>query len=255
MVAVGSTVTWTYLVSNIGNVILSNIIVTDNITGVTPVYISGDTNTDGKLGLDETWLYRTTGVATAGQYANIGTVKGDSPDGKTPTDDDPSHYFGSGPGIAIKKYTNGEDADTPTGPFVPTGGLVTWTYVVSNTGNVVLSNVVVTDNITGVTPVYVSGDTNTDGKLDLDEIWHYQATGIATAGQYANIGTVTGKSPEKQAVSDDDPSHYFGAGPAIAIKKYTNGEDTDNPTGPVVAVGSIVTWTYVVSNTGDVISE
>ena len=136
------------------------------------------------------------------------------------------------PDIAIKKYTNGEDADTATGPVVAVGSTVTWTYIISNTGNVVLSDIVVDDNIAGVTPVYISGDTNTDGKLDLTETWLYRTTGIATAGQYANIGTVTGVSPEEEEISDDDPSHYFGAEPGIAIKKYTNGEDADNPRVP-----------------------
>ena len=228
-------------------------VVTDNITGVTPVYISGDTNTDNKLDLDEIWLYRTTGIAIVGQYANIGTVKGESPNLQEVSDSDPSHYFGALPGIAIKKYTNGEDADDPTGPVVSVGSTVTWTYIVSNTGNVALSNVVVTDNIAGVTPLYLSGDSNSNGKLDVGEIWLYRTTGIAVAGQYANIGTVKGDSPDGKKPTNDDPSHYFGAQPGISIKKYTNGEDADTPTGPVVAVGSTVTWTYLVNNTGNVV--
>jgi hypothetical protein len=34
--------------------------------------------------------------------------------------------------------------------------------------------------------------------------------GTATAGQYQNIGTVTGKSPKNTTVTDSDPSHYYG---------------------------------------------
>ena len=45
------------------------------------------------------------------------------------------------PDIDIEKATNGEDADTPTGPEIPVGGAVEWTYVVTNTGNVDLTNV------------------------------------------------------------------------------------------------------------------
>ena len=58
----------------------------------------------------------------------------------------PSHYYGTTPSIQIIKYTNGEDADTVTGPFIPVGGAVNWTYAVTNTGNVTLTNVGVTDD-------------------------------------------------------------------------------------------------------------
>jgi len=53
------------------------------------------------------------------------------------------------PSIQIEKATNGEYADTPTGPVLNSGDLVTWTYVVTNTGNVPLSNVYVTDDVIG----------------------------------------------------------------------------------------------------------
>ena len=50
------------------------------------------------------------------------------------------------PAIDIEKATNGEDADSPTGPIIAVGGTVTWTYVVTNTGNVALTNVTVSDD-------------------------------------------------------------------------------------------------------------
>ena len=112
------------------------------------------------------------------------------------------------PSIDIEKATNGEDADTETGPVVVVGSTVTWTYKVKNTGNVPLSNVVVTDD-QGVTPVYVSGDTNNDGILDLDETWTYEATGAAVTGQYKNVGTAKGTYDGKEVI-DTDPSHYLG---------------------------------------------
>jgi hypothetical protein len=41
-------------------------------------------------------------------------------------------------------------------------------------------------------------------------------------------------------------------GPSVEIKKFTNGEDADNPPGPEILVGSPVTWTYIVTNNGTV---
>ena len=83
--------------------------------------------------------------------------------------------------------TNGSDGLT-----IITGTTITWPYTVTNVGNVPLSNVTVTDSKTGVTPAYVSGDANSDGKLDLTETWIYEATGTAIVGSYSNTGTATG---------------------------------------------------------------
>lgn len=110
--------------------------------------------------------------------------------------------------IHIEKHTNGKDADNPTGPNIPVGGEVIWTYYVTNPGEVPISNVVVTDD-QGVTPIYKSGDKNGDGKLDTDEEWIYEAKGVAVEGQYENTATVTGKDPDNKTVSDTDPSHYI----------------------------------------------
>ena len=50
------------------------------------------------------------------------------------------------PAIQIEKATNGSDADAPPGPSIPIGDPIAWTYRVTNTGNVTLSSLVVTDD-------------------------------------------------------------------------------------------------------------
>jgi hypothetical protein len=113
-----------------------------------------------------------------------------------------------GASIDIEKATNGEDADTPTGPTIIVGDTVNWTYVVTNTGELTLANVVVTDD-QGVA-VSCPADTLAPGAS-----FTCTGSGTATAGQYANLGSVTGQpvdggTPVGDPVSDDDPSHYFG---------------------------------------------
>jgi choice-of-anchor A domain-containing protein len=238
VVEVGSTVEWTYIVTNTGDVMLTNVSITDD-QGVTV------SCPDTELSAGETMTCTASGTAVSGQYKNVGTVTGTPPKGEPVSDDDPSHYFGSQPGITIKKYTNDEDADAATGPIVEVGSTVNWTYIVTNTGNVTLTGVTVTDDQS----VTVSCP---ETELSVGETMTCAANGIAVAGQYKNIGTVTGNPPVSTPVSDNDPSHYFGADPAIVIKKYTNGEDADTETGPIVEVGSTVNWTYVITNTGNV---
>ena len=105
------------------------------------------------------------------------------------------------PAIDIEKATNGVDADMAPGPSLFVGSPVEWTYVVENTGDVVLYNIVVTDNMTG--PIC------TIDSLEPGESRTCTATGIVESGQYANLGAVTGEY-DCTLVSDTDPSHYYG---------------------------------------------
>src|SRR5204863_335187 len=154
-------------------------------------------NNNSLLDLNETWTYSATRIVTAGQYTNIGKVTGQSSIGQTVTDTDPANLFGAAPGIDIEKLVNGQDADAATGPILALGSTATFTYQVTNTGNVALSNVVVLDDngTSGIprddfTPPRTSGHVNNNSLLDLGETWTYSANRIVTAGQYTNIGKV-----------------------------------------------------------------
>src|SRR6185503_1706157 len=130
-----------------------------------------------------------------------------SPPGTTVTDNNPANYFGDlAAAISIVKFVNGQDADSATGPHVPAGSTLTFTYVVTNTGNVPLANVVVTDDKLGTITSF-TGDTNGNGRLDLTETWIYTTTATALAGQQTNVGTVTAQDPNTAApVTDNNPA-------------------------------------------------
>lgn len=87
----------------------------------------------------------------------------------------------------------------PTPLSLPNGpGVVVYDYYVSNTGINAMSNVTTTDNKC-FNVKFISGDSNGDGKLDVNEIWKYSCmmmilettTNIATASGYADTFTVT----------------------------------------------------------------
>ena len=116
-----------------------------------------------------------------------------------------------GPAVDIEKYTNGDDADSGSGPTITVGNQVTWTYVVTNTGTVPLSAVSVQDTKEGAISCpktsLVAGESMTCSK-----------SSVAVLGQYENEGSVTatGANPSGSGtltVSDRDMSHYLGVSP------------------------------------------
>jgi uncharacterized repeat protein (TIGR01451 family) len=240
--AVGSPVTWKYVVTNTGKTLLTDVQVTDD-KGVAV------TCPKTSLAIGESMTCTGSGMAQACQYQNLGKVTAKDPIDATVTASDPSHYFGvANPAINIKKATNGQDANEAPGPEIPFGDPVNWTYVVTNTGDVALTGVKVTDD----KGVAVSCPKTS---LQPGESMTCTGSGIAQEGQYKNVGTVTGQPPCGNPVSDDDPSHYYGKtteNPHLKIVKKTNGEDANTAPGPEIKVGSTVTWTYVVTNDGDV---
>jgi large repetitive protein len=259
MILAGSPVVWTYVVTNTGNTTLTDLAVVDSDIGAincptTTVPIDGTVTCTAPQG-----------VAQAGQYANIATATAVDTNGIEVDDTDPSHYFGGVPGISVKKFTNGQDADTPTGPLVAAGAPVTWTYQVTLTpGNLPLGNVTLIDDAgtpsdpsDDFAPTLTGGDAGVIGLLEAGETWTYQAVGVAQEGQYANFATVSGDQDGPGGavpVTDNDPSHYFGVMSEVDIEKYTNGFDADeltDPDVPLLRVGSPVQWTYVVTNLGN----
>ncbi len=241
--AAGAAVTWTYIVKNTGEVALAGIEVDDDREGSVSC-------PKRSLRPGESMTCTLKGKAVQGQYGNVGTATGETSCGATVRDEDASHYHTPKPddpaAIDIEKHTNGQDADTPKGPEIEVGHPVLWEYFVTNTGQAALSNVKVTDD----QGVAVSCPKTS---LVAGESMRCTGNGTATAGQYKNIGTVTGKDPKGKTVTDSDPSHYYGVTPppaSIDIEKHTNGEDADTPKGPEIEVGHPVLWEYFVTNTG-----
>jgi uncharacterized repeat protein (TIGR01451 family) len=126
----------------------------------------------------------------------------------------------------------------PSGP-----GAVTYTYTVSNTGTAAMSTVIVTDN--KCAPVnFISGDTNSDSKLDTSETWTYQCTttlsqtttNTAAASGQANGFTATDTATATVVVGTPLPP------PLIHVVKI--------PSVLVVTSGGSVLYTYTVTNPG-----
>lgn len=242
----GTDVTFTYVVRNVGNVDLINVVVTDDLIG--------QICTVPRLAIGAATDCSALGTVEPGPYVNVGTVTGSGVfDGVLVgdvTDVDLSHHHGTvSTGVTIEKATNGDDADVGPGPLVLSGSTVTFTYVVTNTGNVPLHDVIVSDDQLG--PICVVD------VVEVDDTNMCTATTTAAPGPYMNLGTVVAtpmvQGAPQASVTDTDPSHHSGTlDPAVDIEKSTDGVDADVAPGPALRSGDEVTWTYVVTNTGNV---
>jgi hypothetical protein len=124
----------------------------------------------------------------------------------------------------VEKSVNGDDADTAPGLAVDADDALSWTYEVSNPGNIAIRDVAIVDD-QGLVPTFAGGDGGVVGDLEPGETWTYQAASTAVAGLHTNIATVTGLDVLERPVEDTDPANYTAAGPEPALIGDTVWED------------------------------
>ena len=128
------------------------------------------------------------------------------------------------PGIKIVK--SADPTQLPAG-----GGEVTYTFKVTNVGNVALTNVEVTDKPSCGTIDLVSGDADHDNKLDLDETWTFKCTDDVTES-VTDTGTATGHDGNTE-VKDTSQAHVDVADPTpTPVPTPTEVPPTTGPTDP-----------------------
>ncbi len=271
----GETITYTYTVTNTGNVSITNVELTDPISPSPLTLNSGDTDGDNELDVDETWIYSldyiitqndidngsVTGQATVTGVSTGGTNVSDLSDDNSTLEDDPTvTNLCQNEGIALIKQgtINDENGDGCS----DNGETITFTLSVINTGNTTLNSIVVTDPL--LTVSYSSGDTDSDNKLDVDEIWIYTGSYIVTPLDITNTfvqnqatvqastvsgGTVSDQSDDNSILEDDITTIDLCQAPDIAIVKTAtfNDENSDGCSN----VGETITYTMTVTNQGN----
>ncbi len=290
-VEAGDMIDYTYDVANTGNVTLTDVTVTDQHTsasGTIALPVAGDTQiTDGGLPNDSTdaaengiWDSLAPGdvVRFTASYevqqedvdqgitiANTATVTSQSPPGtEAPSDEQDAtvNVVTPGPAMVVLKTANDDDVQDPA----QIGDEIVYTITVRNIGNVTLSTPVLTDTLVDADgealtlpdPVLqAGGDANTNGDLDVGEIWTYTTTFVLDqqaidTGGVSNTASATATDPFNTSITDpiDAPVVTdLPRAPSIAVIKSATFDDGGDGQADV---GDTINYTYTVTNTGNV---
>ncbi len=218
MIRSGRTVTYTYVVTNTGDVTLTNVVLTDNKLGTITCPAT-------ELGVGASMTCTKTAVITV-DTTNVATVTGNAPNGDIVKDNDTAFVDVIHPSIIVEK--------TADPSVILSGDLVTYTYLVTNTGDVPLVNIVVSDDKLGLIctiPTLASGASS----ACIKTIQIYETT--------TNVVVITGEAPDNDTVSDNDTTTVDVIHPNFTVIKTADKTE--------VHINETVTYTYLINNTGD----
>ncbi|MBB2151401.1 DUF7507 domain-containing protein [Pedobacter gandavensis] len=259
---VGDKIIYTVTAENTGVVAIQSLIVNDPMVNL--IYQNGDTNTDGKLDVAETWIYSGSYLISQadidnngnqiipGKMVNTVTANGRKPDGTLLADVSATNT------VALKSKAQMSVVKASTTSVITKAGeVVPYTITVTNTGTVAITDVKVNDPLLIANPpILSSGDFNANQKLDVNETWTY--TGSYTisqadidnhinSGHLLNTATVDGTSVNGplSPVTSNEVSIPIKSKAAYTIEKSST-------TTTIKVAGEEVTYYITVKNTGDV---
>ncbi len=235
--AAGEEITYEITVTNTGNVDLTNITVIDDIIGD----LSDEFPNSLAVGSDPVTVEvpYTPAPADGDPVINTVTASGDWQSGETSDSvsatsecrTDITHA----PGILVEK-------DCPT--LVASGADITFTITVTNTGNEPLESLTVTDDLLGGD---ITADFGFADPFPVGGVASAEFTYTPGADEDAVVNSVTASGDGVDSgvtVTSDDDCETEISNPAIQIVKTVSEE--------VVPVGTTVTYSFEVTNIGDV---
>ncbi|MFD1298355.1 OmpA family protein, partial [Lysobacter gummosus] len=257
-VSVGDTLTYAVTVTNTGNVDLVNVVVSD-------VKLTPNTITCATLAPKATCVLTGTykvqqADGNAGKVVNTATVKTDTPNTCPPGSPDPQcnpkheEPVPQAPALTSTKAVTG-NADEDGNGAVSVGDTLTYAVTVTNTGNVDLVNVVVSD--VKLTPNTITCATLAPKATCVLTGTYKVQQADADVGGVVNVATVKTDTPNTCPPGSPDPNCNptvttpIEARPAVAIVKVAT-LTVDQGTQGVGNVGDVITYTVRITNTGNI---
>ncbi|WP_158238431.1 MULTISPECIES: DUF7507 domain-containing protein [Luteimonas] len=242
----GSTIAYSFLVTNTGNVPLADLAIDDDrldapaVCPVTTLAPAASTTCTGTHTITQVEV-------DAGEVLNTATATGTPPGGGTTTSppDDDDVTLAATPSLTVVKT-----AGTPSGNAV--GSTIGYTFLVTNTGNVTLTGLAIDDAqldaaaACPVTTLAPAASTTCTGT-------HTITQAEVDAGEVLNTATATGTPPGGGTTTSppDDADVDIVRSPGLATNKAL-GANADEDGSGTVTLGDTLTYTVTATNTGTV---
>ena len=273
--AAGDVISYSIIVTNTGNVSITNVVMSDPLlsgaNGTLNTTPLESLSTDSILAVGETFTYTGTYTAQQSDIDDNGSGDGDvdntasvvSSEIIVPTTSETETPVDQLPAYTIVKTVTDVGGDGPDGFINAAGDAVSYSIVVANTGNQTITGVVLTDALlsgaNGTLTSVPNESITADGILDVGETFTYTGTYTAQQsdiddngggdGDLDNVAfVVSAEIITPQTSKTDTPVTQK---PLYTIVKTVTDVDGDGESGVVDAAGDVISYSIVVTNTGN----
>ncbi|MDW8478658.1 MAG: hypothetical protein RML12_00665 [Xanthomonadales bacterium] len=244
--APGNVINYQIVATNTGNVPLTNVSITDPLLGTLSCTPAAPATLNPGQTLTCTGSYTVTQAnVDAGSVTNTANASGTAPGGGTVNAPPASATAtaNQNPALALAKTI------TSGSPFNAAGNVINYQIVATNTGNVTLTNVSITDPLLGTLSCTPAQPTTLAPGQTLTCTGSYTVTQAnVDAGSVTNTANASGTAPGGATVNAPPASATATASqnPALGLAKtITSGS-------PFNAAGNVINYQIVATNTGNV---
>lgn len=258
----GDEITYTFTVSNDGNVPISDVTVTDEVLARAGIAITcepailapgetADCGTDGPYVVTEA-------DEAAGSVDNVATATGTDPDGvptTSPEDETSTETAVPEPRIVLDKQAD-EVVDVNGNGLVDAGDEIRYRFTVTNEGNVPVDDLAVEDDLLAEAGITVTCEPSTVAPGDTAE--------CATDGRYVitqadvdggdgvvNTATVTGTDPDGDPAPEDTDEVTVPTDDDATLRLDKQADPAVDVDGDGrIGAGDTIAYTFLVENTG-----
>ncbi|MCP4085547.1 MAG: DUF11 domain-containing protein, partial [Actinomycetia bacterium] len=253
-ISLNDTLTYTFDATNTGDVTLADVTITDPLPGLTgpscaPVSLAPGASTP----CSATYVVTQADV-DAGTITNTATASATPPAGGTISDNGSETVTpDQNPDIGLGKSVIAND-DADGSNDISLGDTLTYQFITTNTGDITLTDVTVTDPLAGLSALTctpAAGATLAPGEVQSCTATYAVAVVDVDAGRIDNTATVTSHSPDAGTVEDTASDQVTASRhPSIDLIKNLTGNADEDGSGSI-SVGDTLTYTFDVTNDGD----